>query len=140
MRRILILSFVLLTALGVRSVRAQDYKVIVNEANPVSTMTTAEVAQLFLKKRTTWPSGGQAMPVDQTSGRARAAFSQEVLGRDISAMRLYWQQQVFSGRATAPDEKPSDAAVMAVVRDNPGAIGYVSASAPISGVKILVVK
>jgi ABC-type phosphate transport system substrate-binding protein len=119
MRRILILSFVLLAALGVRSARAQDYKVIVNEANPVSTMTAPEVAQIFLKKKTTWPSGTPAVPVDQTSGRARAAFSQEVLGRDIAAMRLYWQQQVFSGRATAPDEKPSDAAVMAVVRDNP---------------------
>lgn len=140
MRRIVTLTCFALALALPAAARAQDYKIIVNEANPVSSMSSGEVAQLFLKKRTAWPSGAPAQPVDQTSGRARAAFSQEVLGRDIASMRLYWQQQVFSGRAVAPDEKPSDATVIAFVHDNPGAIGYVSASAPLAGVKVLALR
>jgi hypothetical protein len=139
MRRLLVAAC-LIVGTGVNTVRAQDYKIVVNEANPVSELSRADVAQLFLKKKTAWPSGQAVVPVDQSSGRARAAFSQEVLEKDLASMRRYWQQLVFSGRASAPEEKPSDAAVVAYVRDTPGAIGYVSGSAPTAGVKPIVVR
>ena len=139
MRHFLALSAACVILAGARTAHAQDYKLVVNEANPTASLAAADVAQLFLKKKTVWPSGTPAVPVDQSSGRARAAFSQEVLGRDIASMRLYWQQQVFSGRSTAPDEKPSDATVVAFVRDNAGAVGYVSGSAQTAGVKVLTV-
>jgi ABC-type phosphate transport system substrate-binding protein len=137
MRLVFLAGFACLTAGTARLAQAQEYTVIVNEANAVTTMPAPEIAQLFLKKKTKWASGVAVAPVDQSSGRVRAAFSQEVLGRDVSAVRAYWQQQIFSGRSTAPDEKASDAAVIAFVKDNPGAIGYVSANAPTTGVKVL---
>jgi ABC-type phosphate transport system substrate-binding protein len=137
MRRLFLLGFVCLSAVGAKAARAQEYSVIVHESNPASTMTPSEMAQLFLKKKTKWPSGIAVVPVDQSSGKAREAFSREVLGRDVSAVRAYWQQQIFSGRSTAPEEKTSDAAVIAFVKDTPGAIGYVSSSAPMVGVKVL---
>ena len=137
-KRLILLAGLVCLSLGSASTaRAQEYTVIVNEANPVAAMPASEIAQLFLKKKTKWPSGVAVAPVDQSSGRIRAAFSQEVLGRDVSAVRAYWQQQIFSGRSTAPDEKPSDAAVIAFVKENLGAIGYVSSTAPTTGVKVL---
>ena len=140
MRRLFIaLGFVALAA--ARDAHAQAYKVIVNEANATSGESAAEVAQLFMKKKTTWTGGTPVVPVDLTAESAtRAAFSKEVLGKDVAAMKLYWQQQMFAGRGTAPDEKASDAAVIAFVKENPGAIGYVSGAAATAGVKVLTVK
>jgi len=125
---------------AVRSAGAQEFKIIVNEANAVTTMPPSEIAQVFLKKRTKWPSGVPVEPIDLPAGPVRAAFSQEVLGREVSAIRMYWQQQIFSGRSTAPQEKPTDAAAIAYVKDNPGAIAYVSANAPTAGVKVVALK
>ena len=139
MRRLLLLaSLICVTAGKAPTVRSEpEFVIVVNESNPAAALPASEVAQLFLKKKTKWPSGANVVPVDQQPGHTREAFSREVLGRDISAVRAYWQQQIFSGRSTAPEEKPSDAAVIAFVKESPGGIGYVSASAATTGVKIL---
>ena len=103
------------------------YKVVVNSANGVSSMSKDDVAKLFLKKVTTFPGGQAAVPVDLAKDSAvRKAFSTAVLGKEVNAVDSYWQQALFSGRATPPAEKASDADVLAFVRSNPGAIGYVA--------------
>jgi ABC-type phosphate transport system substrate-binding protein len=91
---------------------------------------------MFLRLQTDWPDGGHARPVDQSkSSPVRDAFSREVLGKSLAAVEQYWTQAIFSGRAVPPVEKRTDADVLAYVRENPGAIGYVSASSPLDGVK-----
>jgi ABC-type phosphate transport system substrate-binding protein len=109
---------------------AGPFRVVVNSNNPTPGMARDQVARLFLKKATSWPSGQAAQPVDQSKDSAvRRSFSQAVLGKDVAAVESYWQQAIFSGRAVPPAEKGSDAEVIAFVRQNPGAIGYVSAGA-----------
>jgi ABC-type phosphate transport system substrate-binding protein len=109
---------------------AGAYRVVVNSANAASTMPREDVARLFLKKLTVWPSGQAAQPIDQSKQSAvRKAFSQGVLLKDVSAVESYWQQAIFSGRSVPPLEKTSDAEVLAFVRANPGAVGYVSGAA-----------
>lgn len=106
------------------------FRVVVHSSNPASSLARADVARLFLKKASAWPDGRGALPVDLgENAPARRAFSKVVLERDVSAVRAYWQQQIFSGRGVPPVEKGSDADVLAYVRANPGAVGYVSAGA-----------
>lgn len=130
-----VLGFVLMAS----TVKAQpaDFKLVVNESNRMSSLTPAEATQFFLKKKTTWPDGGVVAPVDQVeSSPVRRAFSKAVLRKDVEAVKGYWQTQIFSGRAVPAPEKASDVAVLAFVDATPGAIGYVSAGAPIRrGVK-----
>jgi ABC-type phosphate transport system substrate-binding protein len=117
-------------ALVAEAASAQDFKVIVNASNSVSSLTVDAAAQYFLKKKTTWPGGQPVQPVDLTDeSAARRAFTKAVLKKDVAAVKSYWQTQIFSGRAVPPPEKSSDAAVLAYVEANPGAIGYVSAAA-----------
>jgi ABC-type phosphate transport system substrate-binding protein len=53
-------------------------------------------------------------------------------------VKSYWQQQIFSGRDVPPPEKQTENDVVAFVRSNPGAIGYVSKGVDIGrGVKAL---
>jgi ABC-type phosphate transport system substrate-binding protein len=118
---------------------AQDFAVIVNVSNPVSTLSKDEVAKLFLKKTVSWSSGQSASPVElPPTTKVREAFAREVLNKSVAQVRSYWQQQIFSGRDVPPPEKPTEDDVLAFVRANPNAIGYVSRTASVGrGVKIL---
>jgi ABC-type phosphate transport system substrate-binding protein len=117
---------------------AQTFKVIVNSSVGVNVISKKEIADLFLKKKTKWNNGMSVLPVDQVSNSSvRESFSQQVLGKSVAAIRSFWQQSVFSGIASAPPEKNNDTEVLEFVRKNPGAIGYISASANAEGVKTL---
>lgn len=120
---------------------AQDFKVIVNSANSTTDLPSDVAAKLFLKQATKFPNGTAAQPVDLGKASAvRGAFSKSVLGRAIGSVESYWQQQIFSGKDVPPPAKPSDDEVIAFVKANPGAIGYVSGGASTAGVKVIDVK
>ena len=118
---------------------AQEFTVIVNATNPVASMPRDDVAKLFLKKTVAWQSGQAVSPVElPAAAKAREAFAHTVLNKSIAQVKSYWQQQIFSGRDVPPPEKQSENDVVAFVRSNPGAIGYVSKGADIGrGVKAL---
>jgi ABC-type phosphate transport system substrate-binding protein len=124
----LVLALALLVT--ARPAAAQGFVLVVNAAGPAS-MSKADVSKIFLKK------SGQLIPVDQDKdAHVRSLFSKVVLGRPVTAVLSYWQQQIFSGGDAPPAEKASDAEVLAYVRSNPRAIGYVSAGAELgSGVQ-----
>jgi len=130
-------ALLLLVGLAAAPVAAQQgYVVIVNDANGVSQVSAGELSRMFMKKLNRWQSGLDVVPVDQPeSAAAREAFSAGVHGKSVSAVHAFWQQQIFSGRAVPPAEKASDEQVIAFVRSTPGAVGYVSAGASLSGVK-----
>ncbi|WP_445666261.1 substrate-binding domain-containing protein [Fodinibius sp. AD559] len=119
---------------------AQSFKVIVNEANATETISKKELSKIFLKNKTKWDDGSSITPVDlKASSGTRKAFSNEILGRDVGAIRSYWQQAAFSGAGTAPVERSSEAEVITFVKNNPGAVGYISESTDASGAKVLTI-
>jgi hypothetical protein len=114
------------------------YALVVNASNPVSSLTRIEVSNLFLRKATKWPDGSLVHPVDlPSSSPVRAAFSREIHGKSVASISSYWQQQIFSGRSVPPSERESPAEIIAYVRSDPEAIGYIPAGLPQSGVKVL---
>jgi ABC-type phosphate transport system substrate-binding protein len=110
---------------------AADFKVVIHASNPVSTLSTADLSEIFLKKNTRWATGSAIEPVDRAGDTGiRASFSMKAHGKSVGAIKSYWQRQIFSGRATPPPELSSDADVLAFIRSHPWAIGYVSAGVP----------
>ncbi len=131
--RTLILTLTLIlggAALTTRlAAQGRPYMVVVNAANPVSAMSSEDLSKVFLKKTTHWANGDDATPVDLPEGvPVRESFSRDVFHKSVEAIKAYWQSQLFSGRGVPPVELASDDAVLAYVRANPGAIGYVSAT------------
>lgn len=115
--------------------------IIVNAANPMSEMTRAQISQLFLKKVTRWGYGVQAMPVDLAdTSPARERFTKWIHKRTVRAVKLYWQQKIFSGREIPLPERESDAGVIGYVEEHAGAIGYVSGLASTRDRKVKVIK
>ena len=127
-----------------RAQSEESYRVIVNAANPVSTLSRGDASRLFLKRTLSWKHGGQVVPVDLGQDfQARQAFSVAVLGKDVPTVKGYWQQLIFTGRGVPPVEKSSEAEVVAFVAANRNAIGYVSpaaaAAAAAKGVKVVTI-
>lgn len=114
---------------------AQDgsVRIIVNQQNPTTALSKARISELFLRKATTWEDGQPVLPVEQVeSSPLRETFYREVLGMSATAA-----QQAAAHRGDQPVSVATDREVLAYVRLKPGAIGYVSASTPIQGVKAL---
>jgi len=137
----LIAVVLLIAAVAIVHAQTVTVQVVVNASNPLSSIAKSDVARMFLKKLSKWPSGQPAQPVDLPENAvAREQFSTQVLGRSVSAVIAYWQQQIFAGKDLPPMTKASEAEVLAYVKANPNAIGYVSASANAREVKVLTLK
>ena len=120
---------------------AQDFKVIVNASNSTTELPAATLSRIYLKEAAAFPNGVSAAPVDQSKASpVRAAFSKRIVGRPVSAVETYWQQQIFSGKEVPPPNKATDDEVVAFVKATPGGVGYVSAGANVAGVKVVEVK
>lgn len=121
-----VLAGILLAGILVPPAHAQSFKVVVHESNPVRSLSSDRLSKLFLKKVTRWNDGREVEPVDlDDESPVREAFSEAVHGKDVASIKSYWQKMIFSGRATPPPELSGDAEILAYVRSNPGAIGYV---------------
>ena len=145
MRQIIIITFALLAVLGhgapTAAQTAPAFKVIVNAKNPATSISRKELGKIFMKKSVSWSGGAAIAPVDQTVGAgARDAFSRTVHGKSAKAVKQYWNQQIYSGKATPPPELSDDAKVVAFVIANQGGIGYVSADAAVGDAKVLTVE
>jgi ABC-type phosphate transport system substrate-binding protein len=137
MKRLLVFSLLLLMWPSVGA--ASDFRIIVNESNTVTELSSKNVADMLLKKTTKWADGIPVVPVDQIESDVRAKVSGEILKRGVTAIKNYWRQQVFGGFNVPPVEKRNDDEVIAFVRANRGAIGYVSANSPLNGIKVVVI-
>lgn len=139
MRPLLLALLLLLLGVAAPAAAADEFKVVVHPDNPVAHLTQAQVSRLFLKKTLRWPEGRTVHPVEPASPRLRERFALSIHEKSLNAVKSYWNQLIFSGRDVPPLEKADDAGVLAYVRAEPGAIGYVSPGADLSGVKVLLV-
>jgi TonB family protein len=116
---------------------AQDgYRIVVNPMNPVSSLSKTQVSHLFLD-RGKWDDGATVAPVDLLpTSPVRDGFSREVLGVPVSEAIDRLKAAKAAG-ATPPPAMATDREVLAYVRLKPGAIGYVSLNADVSGVKVV---
>jgi ABC-type phosphate transport system substrate-binding protein len=138
MKRLLAMMLLLIAS---GAAHAASFKVIVNESVNVRALPKKSVSDLFLKKSVKWEGGQPVVVVDQIeASQVRDAFSRSVHGKPAAAIKSYWTQQIFSGRAVPPVEKKTDADVLAFVRANAGAIGYVADTTATDGVRVLEVK
>ena len=133
-----ILMFIFLVSSTVPGMSQSSYKIIVHNDVKQESVTKNELSKIFLKKVVQWEGGTAIKPVDQKKDSGlRLKFSKEVLKKDVNAVTAFWQRKIYSGRGLPPAEVATDAAVVEYVKNNPGAIGYVSTKAKTAGVKVL---
>ncbi len=104
-------------------------KVIVSTDVAVSAISQAEIARIYLGKKTFWDSGARIEPslLDEKSPLTES-FLEENLKKTVRQFRAYWKRHLFSGQGTAPKTFASSKLVGDFVAANPGAIGIVDGS------------
>ena len=116
----------------------EGFVVIVNIDNSINFLTKKQISKYFLKKSTKWSDGSQVFPVDlRKNSNIREDFTESVHEKSVSAINSYWQRLIYSGASSPPPVKKTEADIIKYVKSKPGAIGYISAEAPVDGVKVL---
>jgi hypothetical protein len=83
----------------------EDILVIVNSGVPTRKASVDEIKEIFLKKRTNWPGGGAAVPINAAEGTAlRKQFRQRVLSMSAREERDYWNDKKIKTGVTGPVE------------------------------------
>jgi ABC-type phosphate transport system substrate-binding protein len=112
--------------------------VVVSSKSQVGTITKDQAADIFLGKATTFPGGGQAVPVNQAEGAAvRDDFYMKVTGKSGAQLKAYWTKIIFTGKGQPPKDVPDSASVKKLVADNPNIVGYIDKGAVDGSVKVV---
>ena len=125
------------TTLGATASPA-EVVVVVSAKSTVSSLTSAQIAKIFLGKTGTFPDGGNAVPLDQAEGaEIRNEFYTKVAGKDTAQIRAYWSKIIFAGDGQPPRVLPGNTGVRKAVANDPNAIGYIDRSAVDDSIKVL---
>lgn len=101
--------------------------VVSNPAHPIK-LDSEEIREVFLGVRTL-VKDWRVVPLDQKIDSAiREDFYRTIAGKSPVEMKVYWAEQIFSGKAKAPSTVEDDQAVIKIIHSNLDAIGYVSGS------------
>ena len=129
--------FGLALSLAVGSARA-DVLVVVASTSTVTTLSKAQVTDIFLGTVSRFPNGTQAIPIDQADGSpARDEFYATYTGKSPAQVKSHWAKVIFTGRGQPPKAVPSNVEVRQLIAANPQAIGYIERSVVDSTVRIV---
>lgn len=117
---------------------AQAGIVIIGHPANSNTISVEELQRLYTGKTSSFANGDSVVPLNLSDANPlRAGFDENALGRSSSQIKAYWSKLVFTGKGTPPKEVDSEAEMIKLVSSNPNILGYVSSSADVSGVKVL---
>jgi ABC-type phosphate transport system substrate-binding protein len=141
-RRTLLAALLLLGTFGVwteaSEAGSEPIVVIVNKANPASSLEASELRPIFQTTKTRWSTGGEASPFNLPADHGlRHEFDRAVLGLDPDRIARYWQDRKIRGGARAPKVLRSAGDMLAAVAATPGAVGYLTASDVNGTVKVV---
>jgi ABC-type phosphate transport system substrate-binding protein len=111
---------------------------VVSAKSPITALSKAQVADIFLGKSNRFPDGAQATPIDQPeSSRVREEFYSTVTGKTLAQLKAYWSKIIFTGRGQPPRIVSGGAELKSLLATNLLAIGYIDASQVDASVRVL---
>jgi len=113
--------------------------VVVSAQSDVRELAKKDVLALYTGHTRVFPNGEAAVPLDQDrDGQVRASFYQALTGMDIARINSYWARLHFTGQVQPPQVAgDDDAAVIARLRADPRAIGYLVDEPKGAGVRVV---
>jgi len=137
MYRMGLMSLVLALGLGNSAVSA-DVVVAVSAKSPITTLTKNQVIDLFLGRRTRFPNGNSAVPIDQTEGSAaRDEFYTRFAAMSPAQLKAFWSRIIFTGRGQPPMSVATGVEAKKLLLANPDAIGYLDQSLVDSSLRVV---
>lgn len=116
---------------------SQDVIVVTHKRVSISTISKAQLREIFVGTRTRFDDGTRAVPVLLKGGPAHEVFLHHHLGDSPEEFRARWRKAVFTGQGSMPKECATEADLLEYIAATPGAIGYVSRVRDPESVKVL---
>jgi ABC-type phosphate transport system substrate-binding protein len=104
-----------------------DVVIIGNQTVPEKPLSTTDVQNIFLGKKTKLNSTKITFVILK-AGEVHERFLKEYLSRTPSQYTKYWKKMVFTGKGKAPKAFATEADLVEYVEKTEGAIGYVGLS------------
>lgn len=106
-----------------------DVVIIVNEKNPVSSISVSELEKFFMKKERKWSNGDPVRFFDyRDENDNRKNFLKTFIKKTSREIELYWiGEKIYTGNI-APIQISSDSMMTSMVSRFPGGIGYISST------------
>jgi hypothetical protein len=112
--------------------------VIVNSNSSVERISIYEIEALFTRSQTRWSDGKPVYPFSFPSGTpARELFDRVVLRLNADQVGRFWLDRRIRGLGMPPKQVPTAALMQQIVANLPGAIGYLPATRPRPGTRVV---
>lgn len=122
------------------SATSAEVVVIVSAKSQIVSLNTNQVANIFLGRSSRYPSGSEAIPIDQPEDSpVRQEFYTKTARMSPSMVKEHWSRLVFTGRGQPPREAESSDAVKKMVAENPKFLGYIDRSVVDASVRVVLV-
>lgn len=129
---------IVLILAGAATVARAELVVVVHPANPADSLSRREVVDLFMGRTQYFADGSLVLRLDQPpQSQERQDFYRGLVNKSVAEVNAYWAKLLFSGRASPPQVVDNNKAVLAAVRDNKNAIGYMDSAAVDDSVKVV---
>jgi ABC-type phosphate transport system substrate-binding protein len=134
----LLICLTSLVCVRVAAAQAEDMAVVVNDHNPVTKMSRAELRKIFAGEERSWSAGLPIKVFVRAPGTHERGALLKLLGMTESEYEQYWTGQVFRGEAQAePSTLPSNGMQREALIAYPGAVALVSLQDVKAGMKVL---
>ncbi len=108
---------------------AQDQEaigIIINKDNSVPSINSRILRNIYLGKQTIWPDSKTILVAVLKEGKIHEKFLKTIVQQNATQFSIYWKNQTFTGTGVAPRVFETENEIKSFVKDNPGAIGYIS--------------
>lgn len=116
---------------------AAEVFVIVNAAAPQSRLDADRLEKLYFGRARSFADGAYATVVDRPDSPLRERFFRVVSGMSLPQVNAYWARLSFTGRVLPLPVRDSDAEVIALVRGDLNAVGYIGSEPDDPAVRVL---
>jgi ABC-type phosphate transport system substrate-binding protein len=115
-----------------------DIVAVVAASSPIASLSKTQVIDIFLGKRTRFPDGSDAVPIDQTQGSvARDEFYLKLATMSPAQVQAFWSKIIFTGRGQPPRTAGTVSELKKLLLASPKTIGYLDRSVIDSSFKIV---
>jgi ABC-type phosphate transport system substrate-binding protein len=110
--------------------------IVVHQAVPLESLSQAQLRNIFTLRQTRWPDGSAiTVIVLPDNAVLHQRFSREQLKLFPYQLNNIWDKHSFSGTGTRPLQAENAAAMLQLLHNTPGAIGYVGQFTAQPGIK-----
>lgn len=138
----LVLGHVLGIVFGlVHHTASAEVLVVVSADAPFTRLTSHDLKDIYLGRRSQLGSGIDIVPLDQVEGTAaRSEFYTHYTGQTPAQIKAHWARQIFTGRGQPPQALANSREVVERIANDTNALGYIDPSSLDDRLRVLTVE